>query len=124
MDFSAYFIEHRSQTGSDYSYNCSKGRAIYTRDLSRLISVPEDKDLIETRDGVSIIGSIAFGGCDHLASIKIPNSMTKIGYDAFYDCPRLSLIELPYSVTEIDCGALDGCTGLIELHLRHKELIE
>ena len=50
--------------------------------------------------------------CTGLASITIPNSVTKIGRQVFKGCTGLTSITIPNSVTEIGSSAFSGCAGL------------
>ena len=56
---------------------------------------------ISLPEGLTSIGSYAFGGCNKLKSIKIPNSVTSIGICAFEACYALDSIDLPEGITEI-----------------------
>ena len=58
------------------------------------------------------IGSYAFGDCDSLISIDIPNSVTSIGEGVFSGCKSLININIPNSVTTIEKGALGRCYNL------------
>ena len=66
-------------------------------------------------DGVTIIGSYAFQGCDNLASVTIPDSVTTIGENAFYGCSSLASVVIPDSVTTICREAFLGCTNLTSI---------
>ena len=50
---------------------------------------------------VTSIGDSAFGGCENLISIIIPNSIVSIGESAFEYCTSLTSIMIPDSVTSI-----------------------
>jgi hypothetical protein len=58
------------------------------------------------------IGDSAFGGCNSLTGITIPNSVTSIGDSAFGGCNSLTGITIPNSVTSIGQDAFYGCTSL------------
>lgn len=45
-------------------------------------------------DGVTNIGSMAFGGCSSIVSVSIPNSVTNINIYAFYGCSGLASVTL------------------------------
>ena len=67
-------------------------------------------------DGVTSIGTGAFGYCYGLDSVIIPNSVTTIGIGAFYVCSDLTSITIPNSVTSIGDDAFEGCDNLQEVH--------
>jgi hypothetical protein len=62
--------------------------------------------------GVKALGKDAFGSCDLLASIKIPNSVTSIGDYAFRGDISLTSVILPNGVKSIGEHAFTGCTAL------------
>lgn len=55
---------------------------------------------------------MAFYGCNSLASVVIPNSVTKIGSYAFKLCRNLASIVIPNSVTDIGEDAFTQCYSL------------
>lgn len=59
--------------------------------------------------GVINIESYAFGYCPKLASINIPNGVASIGDSAFQECPSLTSINLPDTVTNIGSMAMASC---------------
>ncbi len=66
-------------------------------------------------NSVTSIGNFAFFGCSSLTSVTIPNSVTSIGDHAFSDCSNLKSLNIPDSVTSILWGITAGCTSLTEL---------
>ena len=60
---------------------------------------------------ITSIGDSAFGDCESLTSIALPNSVTSIGEFAFLGCLALTSIDIPNSVTSIAYGAFTF-TGL------------
>lgn len=63
-------------------------------------------------DGITSIGSAAFGGCTNLTSITLPSSVTNIGNSAFSYCTQLTAITIPSSVTNIGNSAFFYCRSL------------
>ena len=59
----------------------------------------------------------AFEDCISLASVNIPNSVTKIGVTAFYNCTSLASVNIPNSVTKIGMWAFDHCTSLASVNI-------
>ena len=63
---------------------------------------------------VTSIGNYAFGLCDSLTSVTIPNTVTNIDYGAFQQCSSLTSINIPNSVTSIGSDAF-SYSGLISI---------
>ena len=61
---------------------------------------------------VIAIGEDAFGWCDSLVSVKIPEGVTSIGEGAFAYCSSLLSVTIPESVTTIDNHAFYWCNSL------------
>ena len=56
--------------------------AIYTKDGSKLISIPKRLISFKIKDGTKIIGGNAFSGCSSLQSVAIPKN-TVVADNAF-----------------------------------------
>lgn len=56
-----------------------------------------------------------FYNCASLASITIPDSITKIDSSAFFGCTSLNNITIPNYVTSIGSHAFYGCTILTSM---------
>jgi hypothetical protein len=84
----------------DYDYDGSPWY-LYKEDITTLI--------IES--GVVRIGAQAFYGCDHLASVMIPETVTAIGFGALAGCGMESII-ISASVTSIEEAAFAYCQRL------------
>ncbi len=98
------------------AYYASQDGALYNKDKTELICVPEGKQGEFTiPDSVTSIGSYAFSYCSSLTSIVIPDSVTSIGGYAFYKCDSLTSIVIPDSVTSIGDGAFYYCYNLTSI---------
>ena len=64
---------------------------------------------------ITRIGDVAFKGCETLASITVPNTVTIIENRAFSGCKELTSITVPSSVTEIGFNAFYDCPSLSEV---------
>lgn len=73
---------------------------------------------VKIEQGVTRIGDAAFGYCDMVDFISIPNSVTSIGFHAFHLCDSIKSIVIPEKVSKID-NDLDnpfaGCEQLEEI---------
>ncbi|MBR2742139.1 MAG: leucine-rich repeat protein [Clostridia bacterium] len=61
---------------------------------------------------VTAIGRRAFGGCDALTSVTIPEGVTTIAEDAFEGCVLLKSVFLPLSLNSINSYAFAACNAL------------
>ena len=73
-------------------------------------------DTIEGNPVISI-GDNAFGDCENLISITIPEGVTSIGIRAFWSCTSLASITIPESVTTIDDNAFAFCSKLTNVSI-------
>ena len=73
-------------------------------------------DTIEGNPVISI-GDNAFGDCENLTSITIPESVTSIGIRAFWSCTSLASIRIPESVTSIEDNAFAFCSKLTNVSI-------
>ena len=71
-------------------------------------------------DGVTEIGSQAFGHCSSLTSITMPDSVTSIDEYAFVDCIGLTSVFLSQGLTKIGRNAFAGCVKLTHILLPQK----
>lgn len=90
------------QSGGDNKFAQLVGRTITTVTADDL-------------NGITSIGTYAFGYCTSLTSITIPNSVISIGNYAFGTCRNLTSIAISNSVTAISTYAFDNCSGLTEI---------
>ncbi len=71
-----------------------------------------DKNLqgtFKVKQGTTKIAVNAFGNCEKLSEVIIPDTVTEIEKLAFYNCTNLSNITLPESITKIGKSAFSGC---------------
>ncbi len=94
---------------------CSIDGSLYSKDKTKIIQVPYDRDLFKIPESVTEIGDFAFGGCTSLASIVIPNSVTEIGRCSFIGCSSLASIVISNSVPVIRRSAFRGCKSLTSI---------
>ena len=66
-------------------------------------------------DSITSIGSYAFSYCTSLTTITIPDSVTSIGMSAFFSCERLTSITIPDSVTSIGDSVFNNCSSLTSI---------
>lgn len=74
---------------------------------------------IIVKPGATNIGSYAFYNFQNLASVTLPDSVTKIGAGAFA-FTALTSVEIPNSVTLIEEEAFSGCKKLSQISLGQK----
>lgn len=53
-------------------------------------------------DGTKRIANMAFGSCENLKAVKLPNSIISLELQAFRNCKSLQSLHLPNSLEEID----------------------
>lgn len=103
---------------SDVWFYCSSDGVITKFNPGECDDAPTDIVIPTTVDGVPVtgIGEYAFGDCESLTSVVIPEGVTAIGNDAFTFCSSLKSVVIPESVTAIGidafsfCGALENVT--------------
>ena len=99
-------------------YTTTDGQVLYPNDADALgatiiTNYYEDGKGVMTFDGdFTTIGYHAFYGCERLASISIPNSVSSIATAAFAYCPALTSISIPNGVTSIGGSVFSGCSSL------------
>ena len=90
----------------------------YSKDWKRLLRAPESlSGKYSIRKGVKVMRNVAFGGCESLVNINIPNSVTTIGDGAFVSCDSLTSINIPNSVTTIGELAFFSCESLVNINI-------
>lgn len=75
------------------------------KDLSSLASV-------SVPDSVTKIERDAFRGCEKLATLTLGKSLNSIGENAFYGCELIAKVDLPDALERVESGAFDECVAL------------
>ena len=88
---------------------CSPGGdAAIPTDTAGDITVPD------TLGGYNVasLGVMAFGGCEKLTGVTLPDTLLRIEAHAFYSCTSLESITIPGTVATIGVEAFNGCESL------------
>ena len=105
-----YDLNAESKTAEvAFSYN--------TRYLSGSIVIPESVTHEGVTYTVTSIAQMAFGECNDVTSITIPNTVTTIGRSAFIHCFNMTSIVMPNSLESIGEYAFDNCKELATVTL-------
>jgi len=89
---------------------------LYNKSMTSLIQCPNGKSgKIDVQNGVETIGNYAFGHCNYLTSITIPDSATSLGDYAFYLCENLTDLNLGKGLVSIGYYSLCYCTSLTSI---------
>ena len=67
-------------------------------------------------DGLSLIDTAAFSGCENLVTVNIPGSVSTLGHAVFELCSSLREIKIPEGITEL-VSTFMGCTNLKKVTL-------
>lgn len=59
----------------------------------------------------------AFGSCEGITKLNLPDSITQIDDAAFIYCSKLAEINIPTGVTEIGSNCFDGCESLKKINI-------
>lgn len=111
-----------TRIGNDSFYGCKSlseitiPRSVYTIGdgaFSNCVSL--SKVTFENESVINSIGAGAFGWCENLQSIVLPDSLTSIGYGAFQFCTGFSEIVIPRNVTEMGENVFERCDLLTEV---------
>ena len=78
------------------------------RTVIHRISLPEK---------ITVIGSLAFYGCDKLRTVMIPDKVVKIGNYAFAECSTLESVQLGKGLMHIGASAFSNCKQLKNIRL-------
>ena len=88
---------------------------LYDKDMETLICCPAGKTAIDMPATVTVIDTLAFGGCTLLTSVDMP-AVTTIGSSAFSNCNNLLTVSMP-SVVTIGDYAFSACQNLTSVDL-------
>lgn len=75
----------------------------------------EALEKIDLPEGMKNLGQLMFIGCKALQEIEIPDTVRTIGANAFTDCAGLKTLTLPSALTSIGEWAFRGCTELTSI---------
>lgn len=114
-------VERRSFEIKDFLYD-------FTEDEKGIVLTKFRREIDNNLTNISIkkcytgfpvveLGSRIFSGCNSIASVEIPNSITRIGNNAFEFCEYLVSITMDDSVTEIGSHAFFDCINLSKVIL-------
>ncbi len=126
--------EATSGTWGDLYWKYSQGELTISgngpmEDLLSLYDSPwahlsESVHTLQLQEGITAIGDCSFTNFTKLATVRLPDSLTRIGVAAFSGCSNLTWIfnselvmAIPDNVKTIDIGAFANCTGLTALNL-------
>ena len=97
-------------------YNNQPDGMIYIGKVAyRYKGIMPSNTTIELKQGTTSISSYAFGDCENLISMVIPDSITTIERGAFSYCTSLKSIEIPRNVIEIKENTFYCCTNLNDI---------
>ena len=97
----------------EYGHNLT---VIYDEELGRDVSYSSYADTLIITDGITGIGSGAFGGYP-VKTVVIADSVKSIGKEAFYGCELLNSVVVGDGVTSIGDYAFEDCCCLVEVEL-------
>lgn len=121
---SAYDFSAVAPTGQTLYYNISdnSNHRVYVctpnpgvRYISGALSIPDSVENNGIKYAVTSIGWYAFGFCDQMTSVTIPNTVTSIEDIAFSHCSGLTSVTIPNSVTSIGNQAFMECSNLTSI---------
>ena len=96
----------------------SDGKALYTKDKSRLLCYPEtNTDLIYViPNETQTIDELAFSGNPYLETVTVPDGVEKL-YLAFDDCTNLRSFAFGNNTKQIYAQIFDGCALLEKVYV-------
>lgn len=92
---------------------------LYSKDRSRLISYNSSATTFSVPSGTQEISAYAFADAvgQTLTDVTLPEGVTTLGTAAFGWCPRLKSINLPSSITKLEEQVFDFCSVLPSIHI-------
>lgn len=72
---------------------------------------------VHLNNGLKKLGAGTFWGCEALAELILPASISSIGHSCFEHCKSLRSIVIPDGVTRIEDSTFYGCSALEEISL-------
>lgn len=92
---------------------------LYTKDMKTLVAFPTGKasENYVVLAGVEEIGDCAFGVCDNVSGVTLPEGLRRIGDRAFSFSWGLARLTIPQSVESVGAGAFEGCRSLATLYV-------
>ena len=70
---------------------------------------------ITVAEGIQELGNFGFWGCENLATVYLPDSLTTIPKESFFDCSNLTEIVIPKGVTTIGDSPFISCNKLSKI---------
>lgn len=100
------------------SLYCDIDGALYTKNLSQLISYPQGcrNEVYTVPNGVNELLDYSCMKA-YFSKIIIPNTVTKIGNGCFRWCERLTEVVIPMTVRSLGCATFAECTSLRNVYL-------
>lgn len=100
-----YIIVHEN----NINYSSAQG-ILYNKAKDTLLFCPRGRNGdVVLEEGLRHIGRNAFGNCEKLNSVEMPNSVESLGYWAFQRCKTLTEVVMSESVTWIDTSCFSNC---------------
>ena len=92
---------------------------LYNKDKTVLVQYPAGaaRTSFTVPNGITKIGTYAFGYAEALQSVILPDGLTEFGEFAFYYCKKLETVNIPGSVTLIGGDAFRECDRLMNIVL-------
>ena len=110
-------LTNDSNQGITYTLNQDNTATVSKADTSinGEISIPAHVKSGDTTYTVTSIGESAFGGCENLTSVTIPDTVTSIGDLSFQNCTSLTNIVLQDGLAKIGSRAFAHCSSLTKI---------